>query len=319
MTLIEFLPSTIGAAACLPAILLLWLVVIADRRPEPPLRVLAALLGGVASIFLARLLRFPFDDIASASGHLPLYVMFGVSIPEETAKISIIALFALNRRLCDEPMDGAVFGAAVGLGFAAYENLGYLTGFGEHWLALAVVRNALTVPFHGALGVIAGGYLARLRFGKAIGTPRRSRAANARLALFAWFIPVVLHTLFDTTLFSMPVPGSGTRLVLLALAGLVIGGGTTAIAVRQVLKLSRHQKSLRSRAPMRAWRAVWAFIFAGGFAGFAGAALLARALLNGIAQEWPDAVLGAVLLAAALAAFHWSARHLLKATPAAPA
>src|SRR6266446_6711423 len=51
-------------------------------------------------------------------------------------------------------------GAAAGLGFAAYENLAYLVQHPEIWRSLAVLRSVLTVPFHGALGIIAGAYLA---------------------------------------------------------------------------------------------------------------------------------------------------------------
>src|ERR1700692_4111695 len=66
------------------------------------------------------------------------------------------------------PMDTVVYGAAAGLGFAAYENLAYLVQHAEMWRALAALRSVLTVPFHGALGIIAGAYLAIARGGTAL-------------------------------------------------------------------------------------------------------------------------------------------------------
>ena len=56
-------------------------------------------------------------------------------------------------------MDGVVYGTAIGLGFAAVENLLYLLGAGTHWGTLAIIRGVLSVPLHGALGAIAGAYI----------------------------------------------------------------------------------------------------------------------------------------------------------------
>ena len=50
MFLLESLPTVIGAAAIAPALLLLWLVIAADERPGPPVKVWAAFLLGAASI-----------------------------------------------------------------------------------------------------------------------------------------------------------------------------------------------------------------------------------------------------------------------------
>ena len=79
-------------------------------------------------------------------------------------------------------MDTVVYGAAAGLGFAAYENLAYLVQHADMWRSLAALRSVLTVPFHGALGIIAGAYIAIARAGTALGatgiiaTGRASRA-----------------------------------------------------------------------------------------------------------------------------------------------
>ena len=72
-------------------------------------------------------------------------------------------------------MDTVVYGAAAGLGFAAYENLAYLVQHADMWRSLAALRSVLTVPFHGALGIIAGAYLAIARAGTALGAHRHHR------------------------------------------------------------------------------------------------------------------------------------------------
>ena len=52
MNLLESLPTVIGTAAVAPALLILWLVIAADERPGPPLKVWTAFLLGAASISL---------------------------------------------------------------------------------------------------------------------------------------------------------------------------------------------------------------------------------------------------------------------------
>ena len=52
-----------------------------------------------------------------------LHSVFGVALPEETVKILVIVAVSTRRRPFADPMDTVIYGAAAGLGFAAYENL----------------------------------------------------------------------------------------------------------------------------------------------------------------------------------------------------
>src|SRR5713101_9587101 len=161
MNLLESLPTVIGTAAVAPALLLL--VIAADERPGPPAKVWTAFLLGAASISLLGVVRAPFASILAAPENpwvaRALHSVFGVALPEETVKILVIVGVSVRRRPFADPMDTVVYGAAAGLGFAAYENLAYLVRHAEMWQSLAALRSVLTVPFHGALGIIAGAYL----------------------------------------------------------------------------------------------------------------------------------------------------------------
>src|ERR1700732_4413106 len=179
MLVLESLPTVIGTAAVAPALLILWLVVAADERPGPPAKVWTAFLLGAASISLLGVVRAPFKSIL-AGPESPwvaqvLHSVFGVALPEETVKILVIIAVAARRPRFADPMDTVVYGAAAGLGFAAYENLAYLVQHAEMWRSLAALRSVLTVPFHGALGVIAGAYFAIARSGTALGANRHHR------------------------------------------------------------------------------------------------------------------------------------------------
>src|SRR5260370_34605453 len=101
-------------------------------------------------------------------------------------------------------MDTVVYGAAAGLGLAAYENLAYLIQHAEMWQSLAALRSVLTVPFHGALGVIAGAYLAIARSGTALGAHRRHRDwARISSYILVLFGPLALHAGFDFPLLTL--------------------------------------------------------------------------------------------------------------------
>src|SRR5499433_2835162 len=200
--LLESLPTVIGTAAVAPALFILWLVVAAGERPGPPVKIWTAFVLGAASISLLGLVRAPFVRLiaipANPWASRPLHAVFGVALPEETVKILVIAAVAMRRRPHADPMDTVVYGAAAGLGFAAYENLAYLVQHAEMWRSLAALRTVLTVPFHGALGVIAGAYLAIARSGTALGAHRHHRDW-ARISSWMLMIggPVALHAAFD--------------------------------------------------------------------------------------------------------------------------
>ena len=266
MFLSELVPGAIVASAIAPALLVLWLVVAADSRPEPPRVVWTAVVLGALSALPAGLVEYWLQHVPTARNPwlaVGLSTFLFVGIPEETAKISIIAAMALKARDFDEPMDGVVYGTAVGLGFAAVENLLYLVGAGTSWGFTAVLRGVLSVPFHGALGAIAGAYIARARFGGALAPYSRWR--RPRLFLAAWLIPVVLHSLFDTSLFSIANADTNTtagavEALLLVLMACIVGFGAILFAVLLARRIARRQKATlqtKRLAPVH-WRAVWA-------------------------------------------------------------
>jgi RsiW-degrading membrane proteinase PrsW (M82 family) len=323
MYLLDLAPAAIVAAAIAPALLLLWLVVAADSRPEPPRVVWAAFILGALSIYGLHYISLLLVRHIPVTHHPWLAVdetaLFIASIPEETLKIFIIAVIAFRARAFDEPMDGVVYGTAVGLGFAAHENLGYLA-HADDWQTLAIVRGILTVPFHGALGAIAGAYIASARFGGALGAHRREQWVGARLLLCAWLIPVVLHTLFDIPLLTLrrSLDHGGVTHVALQVMGLVVGFGAIAIAVRLGLRIAGHQKvwPQNSRTSVAAWRGIWGRLVVGAGVGFTGAALLVSAVRQGAAGDASGLFtlgVGAAMMVVAVVIYGWGKKFLANA------
>ena len=283
MLLLEALPTVIGAAAIAPALLMLWLVIAADERPGPPAQVWIAFLLGAASISLLGIARAPFAAILAVPGSpwmtMGLRSVFGVAAPEEIVKVLVIIAVSWKRRTFADPMDTVVYGAAAGLGFAAYENLAYLVQHADMWRSLAALRSVLTVPFHGALGIIAGAYLTIARAGTALGANRHHRdwaRLSSRLLIFAG--PVALHSAFDfplLTLQRMPDLDPTLRMWLGG-ASLLIGFSSIAFAIRLVRRVARHHapRTDVARERLSQLRRMWALLLAGGGVGFLGLAFV---------------------------------------------
>ena len=194
--------------------------------------------------------------------------------------------------------------------FAAYENLVYLLQYPEMWRTLAVLRSVLTVPFHGALGIIAGAYIAIARAGNALGAHRRDHLAYFRSRALIVLAPWLLHAAFDLPLLVLQQHPEYAGMARHALegAGLLVGLGTIALAARLVRRIGAHHAphSDVSRARLRQLRAMWALLIAGGGAGFAGAAFLLSSLRHWIAEPERNVTmlllpLGVVTIAVGLA------------------
>src|SRR3954453_12944737 len=283
MNLLASLPSVVGAAAVAPALLILWLVIAAGERPGSPAKVWVAFFLGAASILALGPVRAPFALILAIPENpwlaQALRSVFAVAAPEEIVKIVVIVAVSARRRPFADPMDTVIYGAAVGLGFAAYENLAYLVQHAEMWRSLAALRSVLTVPFHGALGVIAGPYLTIARAGTALGANRHHRdwaRLSSRLLIFAG--PLALHSAFDfplLTLQRMPDLDPTLRMWLGG-ASLLIGFSSIAFAIRLVRRVARHHapRTDVAREPLSQLRRMWALLLAGGGVGFLGLAFV---------------------------------------------
>ena len=118
-----------------------------------------------ASTLLVLALRPPLEDLLPHGRGLDraLADAFLVTAPlEELAKASAFALLMLGNRNLDEPLDGVVYGAAAGLGFACVENVLYVLD-SEH-TSTAFFRGFTATLAHLTTGATCGFGLALARF-----------------------------------------------------------------------------------------------------------------------------------------------------------
>ncbi len=202
------------AAALLPAVILMILIVIRDKeKPEPPLMLARGVFFGVLSAFGSLALSMPL----LASGLIPeaytnsveaaLYSFGVAALPEELSKLFFLWLLLRNNKYFDEHLDGIVYAVCIGLGFAGYENIQYVFNAGNDWALTAILRGLLSVPAHFFFAVLMGYYYSLVHFGH---NPRRN-------AVWVVAAPVLAHGIFDTIAMAQEVsPG------LEAIFGLVL-------------------------------------------------------------------------------------------------
>ena len=198
-------------AALAPVAVLFYYIYRKDQFQKEPVKELLKAFGlGVASVFASFIISGPLG----AMGFYPstphnlfgavCVSFFGAAIPEEIAKFVLFWLFVRKNRFFDEHMDGIVYAAVVSLGFAAFENIGYLLS-SDDWVSTGLMRALFSVPGHFFFGILMGYYYSLVRFDPL--TP----PINKYLVLGA---PILAHGIFDTILFATGVVPAIVALVL---------------------------------------------------------------------------------------------------------
>lgn len=147
---------------------------------------------------------------------------------EELAKYWVVEKTVFRTHVFDEPVDGIVYAAAAGLGFATLENILYiLSALGESFLLalqIAVVRGILSVPAHVLFSVM---------WGFALGVSQEGfRGRHDSIVLWGLCLAVGAHALFNLLL----VSGTGIPVLVLFLVPLL--WVVTMNRIRDALALS---------------------------------------------------------------------------------
>lgn len=184
------------AAICPAAILLLYLYNKDVVEKEPTdllvkllgLGVLAAVLsGGLEEAGIGVLDRF----ISTAN---PLYVIIlaflVVAVVEEGMKYLLMKALTWNHPHFNYRFDGIVYAVFISLGFAAFENIGYIIGYG---LTIAPTRALLAVPGHMSFAVFMGYFYGRAKLWGNRGDAGKA-SVNRKLA---YIVAVFLHGFYD--------------------------------------------------------------------------------------------------------------------------
>lgn len=174
--------------ALIPLAIVLWGIRLIDRwEPEPRrLIVFAVAWGAVAAVGLTLLVDLGLTILIGLRPDALTAVIQAPIIEELTKGLGVFLIFAVARRAFDGPVDGVVYGALVGAGFAFTENIQYfaislIEGGGEQ-LTVTFIMRALLSPFAHAMFTALTGF--------AIGLAAR-RHASVRTAAGAGSLGLV--------------------------------------------------------------------------------------------------------------------------------
>ena len=211
-------PSFLYISTVLPPILLGIAVWKSDRFPEPGKFLFASFLLGVSIILpLDLLIRISEDHIAPLLG-LDLnaikeyydggYKIEGAVFPaaenafqsffraaflEEGIKFALLIFFCVRLSALNEPIDAIVYGAAIGLGYAAIENIGYLgsSNLENAWTITMVKTRYYPLIMHMGLGVLMGWLLAQNLF------EERSIFKRRIMLILSLSLPIIFHGAYN--------------------------------------------------------------------------------------------------------------------------
>ena len=210
-----------ASTGALPALLAMWYVDRLDsKRPEPKATLRKITLFGVLSVIPAIILELLVNTVAPPAytyGNA-LFTSFVMAAGvEELCKMLVVYWFVWKLPEFDERMDGIVYAARAGLGFAAVENVLYLLGSETTggFLLMYILRALLAVPGHAIWAGIMGYFAAKKRFD-----------GTGPGILGGLLIAIVLHGLYDAAIFvqvPLRLDGYGDEMyALLAIPVLVI-------------------------------------------------------------------------------------------------
>ena len=207
-------PSFIYLATILPPILLGIIIWKSDKFPEPGKFLIASFLLGVSIILpldlfimitqdhIAPMLGLDLDalkawnegawkeeGVAVPTAERTFMSFFRAAFLEEGLKFALLLFFCVRLSDLNEPMDAIVYGAAIGLGYAAIENVGYLNyaDLGTAWTITMVKVRYIPLVMHLGFGVIMGWLLSLNLF------EERSSFKRRVMLILALALPVVLH------------------------------------------------------------------------------------------------------------------------------
>ena len=195
--------------AIAPIVFLAWFIYTRDRYEREPRRLIVKtfVVGAtlIVPVIFAELIGGVFLPASTNPFTLFLHFLLAVALVEEASKYVAVRISVYGSREFNELMDGLVYGAIAGLGFAAPENLLYVLSRGA---ALGIIRAVLSVPGHVLWGSIIGYYLAQQKIKAAKGA-----------GLTGLSLAVILHTTFD---FGLVATGT---LLGIVIAVLVVAAG----------------------------------------------------------------------------------------------
>jgi RsiW-degrading membrane proteinase PrsW (M82 family) len=165
-----------------------------DKYEKEPIRLLlkALLFGALTVIPITFLESFlsSFSQLFSGLGAAAWNAFVVAAFSEELFKYIALYLLIWRSKEFNDKFDGIVYAVFVSLGFAAVENILYVTGNGHF---TGIMRAITAVPAHAIFGVTMGFYFGMAKF---------YEKQQYQLKIKALLYPIILHGIYNFILFT---------------------------------------------------------------------------------------------------------------------
>lgn len=180
--------------ALAPVFILLAYIWLRDKYEKEPWQMLlkALVLGGLSVIPILLVERSLMSLIGLFGGYMKVFwnAFIVAACTEEFFKFLFLYGLIWKSPEFNEKFDGIVYAVFVSLGFAAVENIMYVTRYGQD---VGLTRALTAVPAHFLFGVSMGYFVGLARF---VASKRTMMMRNALL------VPILLHGSYDFILMS---------------------------------------------------------------------------------------------------------------------
>ena len=203
--------------ALIPVIIILIFIYKKDKKEKEPMGLLIGLFfAGMATVITALIGEVVgeliFDAIIPYDSAVKqfLLAMLIVAPAEELGKYAVLRLITWKNKNFNYSYDAIVYAVFVSLGFAAFENVGYVFMNG---IGTAFLRMFTAVPGHAADAVFMGYFYSLAKYGELTGN-HADYKKNIRKTIL---VPIITHGLYDGIIFS----SSSSESVLTTLSALL--------------------------------------------------------------------------------------------------
>lgn len=219
---------TLLLLALAPIVVILIYIYVKDKYEKEPIGLLLKnfFLGAVVSILITLVLGFAANiifPITDEKSILQQFVkaFFVVALVEEFSKYIIVKYYAQKKTDFNEPFDGIVYAVVVSMGFAALENVLYVSQYG---VTTGLTRAFTAVPAHATFGILMGYFMGKAKFSN----------NRVKYNLLGLLIATLFHGAYDFFLFINFIPG----IAIGAFVSLIIGIVLSQKAIKKHQRIS---------------------------------------------------------------------------------
>ena len=174
-------------------LIIYWLRTLDIHEKEPFHKLfLVTLLGGIASIIISLFIYNNFNFLGVTNIQTILGALLIIGPVEEGAKlVTFFLLLPLIRNELNEPTDGPIYMACIGLGFSLIENILYALNSDMPWTILSL-RLITATPMHIGFSIFMGIAIYYHLF----------KQSNMKAIIVSYLFASIAHGLYDVAVFS---------------------------------------------------------------------------------------------------------------------